>query len=379
MRDSHYWTAFALNIIIWLASLWFFCLGIESYFQNYDNYFYSSGFILFIGLSFGVYFTFLYSILTNFAHDTAGIPYSNNFSKSLKSFILILGDLFLYLFFAIPRMNLELVIVFLFLNAVLMIIHYIKIKRRAQTLTMLYIRTKKPFSQPSTIIILVLTGLLNFTLLWSGSMLAFFLIPFLVSIILKRLVGPFSTSPSSSFWGKIGKFIQILVITQSTTFISGLLTFEFFQSSGFFYLGYWEINFPQILFMICNIVGMSFYIQFQRIDYVLHMPKTKTAKEINTISYSVSNSLTSPWVCKHCQTTLDPSLFVDIASNIIIYCPYCGQKIYRDEHIPFSKEELLSEHQKVMAKLNTTNTLTHSKSNLTNPAKAKSQWDSEDV
>ncbi|MHA1620210.1 MAG: hypothetical protein ACTSVZ_13115, partial [Promethearchaeota archaeon] len=89
---------------------------------------------------------------------------------------------------------------------------------------------------------------------------------------------------------------------------------------------------------------------------------------------SIESSSSSPWKCNHCQTTLDPSLFSDIAANIIIFCPYCGQKIYRDEHIPYSKEELLSEHQKVMAKLNNKDP----QSQATTSAPNKAHWGSED-
>ncbi len=357
MRDSHYWTAFALNLIIWLTSHAIFYIGINTYLRNNDETaFVTIGYPFILGLSFGVYLTFLNIILTNFAYDTLGIPFSQNFNQTVKIFFIVLMEVFLFLSNAVPNMGNEVFIIFLLMNTVLLLIQHYKIKKRAQSLTIRYIRTKKPFSLQSTLIILILIAILPLTFIDGSNVFIFFLIPIILGLLFQRLLKPLFAPVE--FWGSVGNFLRIWAILQSGLTIAGILLFDFFQDSGIFFTQFGDFKLSLIVFTICNIVGGCFYIQFKQISYVIHLPKSKIPGDISTISDSSLKSLSSAWTCKHCQNTLDPSLFVDMATNIIIFCPYCGQKIYRDEHLPFSKEEILSEHRKVMAKLSTTESMT---------------------
>ena len=145
------------------------------------------------------------------------------------------------------------------LSVLLLIQHYV-INKRAQSLTIRYIRTKKPFSLQSTLIILILIAILPLTFIDGTNIFIFFSIPIILSLLFQLLLKPLFAPVE--FWGSVANFLRIWAILQSILMITGMLTYDLFQDSGIFHTHFGEIKLTQIVFTICNTIGGGFYIQF---------------------------------------------------------------------------------------------------------------------
>lgn len=362
MKLPQYWPLLLIKITAWLVILNIFCKRTlywffsDSTFPRLDLELVTYLFVA------SLYFTLIFAIMVRMTQNIMHLPTNPSFRKKRNQFAFVFLDLlFFFAIFStishIPSINFFLVVFYLG-NAFLLTIQHQKYETQKSRIAVTYSATKIPFS-PLRIIVLVIYVVLNMLIAFIDTYSPlFYMGPIVTGMFAHFLLKPLY--PPARWIVRFGRMLLTIIIGFTLLFATGLVRFVLYDRPNSVFN---SIIYPRVIvFGLLNCAIVFFFTQANRIQLTpmhakdpLHEPWTQGQPSSHSSTFVASDAFVSPPSgpdqCPHCHSPLDPSVLTNLISNVIIYCPYCGQQLFRGDFQSITKEELLTEHQRVMGQL----------------------------